>query len=120
MNVSIPVFNGFLFSARAKAEDLSNEIKRKQLQDLQDNVARDVRNGWLDTGKAFERLSVTRQLREQANLGLELAQSRYKMDSGRSSNIRKRNCKRPRPISRTRTRTTRISYRRFSWPIRWV
>ena len=82
MNVSIPVFNGFLFSARAKAEDLSNEIKRKQLQDLQDNVARDVRNGWLDTGKAFQRLSVTRQLREQADLGLKLAQARYKLGLG--------------------------------------
>jgi outer membrane protein len=79
VNVSIPVFNGFLFSARAKSADLGTEVKRKQLQDLQDNVARDVRNGWLDTGKAFQRLSLTRQLREQADLGLELAQARYKL-----------------------------------------
>ena len=82
VNVSIPVFTGFLFNARAKAADLSTDIKRKQLQDLQDNVARDVRNGWLDTGKAFQRLSVTRQLREQADLGLQLAQARYKLGLG--------------------------------------
>ena len=82
VNVSIPVFNGFLFSARAKSADLATEAKRKQLQDFQDNVARDVRNGWLDTGKAFQRLSVTRQLREQADLGLELAEARYKLGLG--------------------------------------
>jgi outer membrane protein len=82
VNVNIPIFNGFLFSARAKSADLATEVKRKQLQDLQDNVARDVRNGWLDTGKAFQRLSVTRQLREQADLGLELAQARYKLGLG--------------------------------------
>jgi outer membrane protein len=82
VNVSIPVFNGFLFSARAKSADLATEVKRRQLQDLQDNVARDVRNGWLDTGKAFQRLSVTRELREQADLGLELAGARYKLGLG--------------------------------------
>ena len=82
VNINIPVFNGFLFSARAKSADLSTEIRRKQLQDLQDNIARDVRNGWLDTGKAFQRLSVTQQLRQQANLGLELAQERYKLGLG--------------------------------------
>jgi outer membrane protein len=82
VNVNIPVFNGFLFSARAKSADLATDVKRKQLQDFQDNVARDVRNGWLDTGKAFQRLSVTQQLREQADLGLELAQARYKLGLG--------------------------------------
>ena len=62
VNINIPVFNGFLFNARAKTADLETEAKRKQLADLQNTVARDVRNRWLDTGKAYERLSVTRQL----------------------------------------------------------
>jgi outer membrane protein len=79
VNINIPVFNGFLFSARAKTADYGTELKRKQLQDLEDNVARDVRNAWLDSGKAFERLSVTQQLREQALLGLQLAEARYKL-----------------------------------------
>jgi outer membrane protein len=82
VNVNIPVFNGFLFNARAKSADLETEAKRKRLQDLQDNVARDVRNSWLDTSKAFERLSVTKQLREQAELSLELADARYKLGLG--------------------------------------
>jgi len=82
VNVTIPVFNGFLFNARAKTADLATEVKRKQLQDLEDNVARDVRNGWLDTGKAYQRLSVTKLLREEAGLALELATARYKLGLG--------------------------------------
>jgi outer membrane protein len=79
VNINIPVFNGFLFNARAKSADLETEMRRKKLQDLQDNVARDVRNSWLDTQKAYERLSVTKQLREQAALTLELAGARYRL-----------------------------------------
>jgi outer membrane protein len=79
VNINIPVFNGFLFNARAKSADLETEMQRKKLQDLQDNVARDVRNSWLDTQKAYERLSVTKQLREQAALALELAGARYRL-----------------------------------------
>jgi len=77
VNINIPVFNGFLFNARAKSADLETEMKRKKLQDLEDNLARDVRNTWLDTQKAYARLTVTQQLLEQANLALELAQARY-------------------------------------------
>jgi outer membrane protein len=79
VNINIPVFNGFLFNARAKSADLETEMKRKKLKDMEDNLARDVRNGWLDTQKAFARLTVTQQLLEQANLALELAQARYKL-----------------------------------------
>jgi outer membrane protein len=82
VNINIPIFNGFLFNARAKSADLETETQRKRLQDLQNNVARDVRNSWLDTQKAYERLSVTQQLRQQANLALELAQARYKLGLG--------------------------------------
>jgi outer membrane protein len=79
VNVSIPLFNGFLFNARAKTADLQTSIDRQKLTDLQDNIARDVRNSWQDSNRAFERLSVTRQLEEQASLALDLAQSRYNL-----------------------------------------
>src|SRR5208282_3935056 len=82
VNINIPVFNGFLFNARAKSADLETELRRKKLQGLQDNVARDVRNTWLDTGKAYERLTVTRQLQEQASLALQLAEARYRLGLG--------------------------------------
>jgi outer membrane protein len=79
VNINIPVFNGFLFNARAKAADLETTIARDHLADLQNTVARDVRNAWHDSSRAYERLSVTAQLREQANLALDLAQSRYNL-----------------------------------------
>jgi outer membrane protein len=82
ININIPVFNGFLFNARAKTADLETQAKQQRLQDLQNNIARDVRNAWLDTQKAYERLSLTQQLREQADLALELAQARYRLGLG--------------------------------------
>jgi len=82
VNINIPVFNGFLFNARAKAADLQTELNRQKLADLRNNIARDVRISWQDTARAFERLSVTQQLREQAALSLDLAQSRYNLGLG--------------------------------------
>jgi len=82
VNVNIPVFNGFLYSARAKTADLETAAARQKLTDERNNVARDVRISWQDSQQAFERLSVTKQLREQASLGLNLAQSRYNLGLG--------------------------------------
>jgi outer membrane protein len=79
VNVQIPLFNGFLNSARAKTADLQTQASHQRLLDLQNNIARDVRIAWQDSGRAYERLSVTRELKDQANLALELAQSRYKL-----------------------------------------
>lgn len=82
VNINIPIFNGFLYNARAKAADLQTEADRQKLLDARNNVARDVRNAWQDSRRAFERLSVTRQLREQASLALDLAQARYNLGLG--------------------------------------
>jgi outer membrane protein len=82
VNINIPVFNGFLYSARAKAADLQTEADRQKLLDARNNLARDVRNAWQDSRRAFERLSVTQQFREQASLALDLAQSRYNLGLG--------------------------------------
>jgi len=82
VNINIPVFNGFLYNARAKTADLQTEVARQKLLDLRNNVARDVRISWQDTKRAYERLSVTQQLREQANLALDLAQQRYNLGLG--------------------------------------
>jgi outer membrane protein len=82
VNINIPVFNGFLYNARAKTADLQTEVARQKLIDLRNNVARDVRVSWQDTKRAYERLSVTQQLREQASLALDLAQQRYNLGLG--------------------------------------
>ena len=82
VNINIPIFNGFLYNARAKAADLETDVQRQKLTDARDNIARDVRNAWEDSQRAYERLSVTQQLRQQANLGLDLAQARYNLGLG--------------------------------------
>jgi len=81
-NINIPVFNGFLYNARAKTADLQTEAAKQRLLDERNNIARDVRTAWQQSQQAFERLAVTQQLRDQANLGLNLAQARYKLGLG--------------------------------------
>jgi len=82
VNINIPVFNGFLYTTRVKVADLQTEANRQKLADLRNNIARDVRTSWQDTNRAYERLAVTRQFREQASLALELAQARYNLGLG--------------------------------------
>lgn len=79
VNVNIPVFNGFLYNSRAKVADLQTEIAKQKFADSRNNIARDVRTSWQQTNQAYERLAVTQQLSEQANLALNLAQSRYNL-----------------------------------------
>jgi outer membrane protein len=79
VNVEIPVFNGFLYSARAKTAALQADAARDRLRDLRNTVSRDVRTSWLTANADYERLSVTQQMLQQANLALELAQARYKL-----------------------------------------
>jgi outer membrane protein len=82
VNVNIPVFNGFLFNARAKTADLETEAAKQRLLEERNNIARDVRTAWQDSQSAYERLTVTKQLRGQASLGLDLAQARYNLGLG--------------------------------------
>ena len=79
VNVEVPIFNGFLYSARAREAALRAQAAQQQLRDLQDSIARDVRTGWLNAATAYQRLSVSQQLLQQANLALDLSQTRYKL-----------------------------------------
>jgi outer membrane protein len=82
VNVEIPIFNGFLFSAREHEAALRAQATQERLRDLRDRIARDVRTSWLNATTAYDRLAVTQQLLEQANLALNLAQARYKLGLG--------------------------------------
>ncbi len=79
VNVSIPVFNGFLYTAQAKEASLRAKAASEQSRDLRDQIVRDIRTSWLATNTAYQRVSVTAELLQQANLALALAQTRYKM-----------------------------------------
>jgi len=82
INVAIPVFNGYLFSARRAAARLRAQAEAERLRDLQDRIARDVRAAWADSTTAFQRLAVTDQFLKQASLALDLAQARYNLGLG--------------------------------------
>jgi outer membrane protein len=78
-NMSIPIFNGFLFSAQAKEASIRAQADSQQTRDLRDRIARDVRTAWLATNTAYQRISVTEELLKEANLALLLAQTRYRL-----------------------------------------
>jgi outer membrane protein len=82
VNVEIPIFNGFLFTAREREAALRAQATGERLRDLRDQISRDVRTSWLNATTAYDRLAVTQQLLEQSNLALNLAQARYKLGLG--------------------------------------
>jgi outer membrane protein len=82
VNIHIPVFNGFLFSARAAEARFRAQAAQESVRDLKDRVARDVRQAWLNVNSAFERENVAAKLLEQATLSLNLAQARYRLGLG--------------------------------------
>jgi outer membrane protein len=78
-NVSIPLFNGHQFGALRAEANAQAHAQQQYLQDLQNGIVRDVRKAWLESNAAFQRLSVTQQLLNQATQALDLAQQRYKL-----------------------------------------
>lgn len=78
-NVNIPIFNGHLFSALQSEATSRAQAENQYLRDLQNQIVRDVQTAWLNANSAFQRLSVTERLLDQANQALDLAQSRYSL-----------------------------------------
>lgn len=79
VNVNIPVFNGFLFSAQEQEAKLRAQADSEQSRDLRDSIVRDVRTAWLAANTAYRKVAVTEELLKEANLSLALAQTRYKL-----------------------------------------
>ena len=78
-NVTIPVFNGHLFSARKEAALQRAMESDQRLRDEQEQIARDVRVAWASSNDAYQRIDVTAQFLRQASLGVDLAQGRYNL-----------------------------------------
>ena len=76
-NVSIPIFNGHLFSARREAAYQRALESDQRLRDEQDRISRDVRVAWASAYDAYQRIDVTAQFLRQASLAMQLAQGRY-------------------------------------------
>jgi outer membrane protein len=79
VNMSIPIFNGFLFTAEASEASYRAKAAIQNTRDLRDRVVRDVRTAWLATNTAYQRVSVAQELAKEADLGLTLAQGRYQL-----------------------------------------
>jgi outer membrane protein len=77
--MSIPIFNGFLYSAQAKEASLRAQADSEQSRELKDRIVRDVRTAWLAANTAYESVAVGQELLKEANLALSLAQTRYQL-----------------------------------------
>jgi outer membrane protein len=79
VNVNIPIFNGFLYPARAREAALRSQAEQERLRDLKDRIANDVRTSWLNTQMAYSRIAVTQQFVDQTTLAVDLSQTRYQL-----------------------------------------
>jgi outer membrane protein len=79
VNMNIPIFNGFLYQAQAKEASVRAQAVSEQSRDLRDRIVRDVRTAWLAANTAYQRVGVTRELLNEANLALSLAETRYRL-----------------------------------------
>ncbi len=78
-NINIPVFNGFLFNARAQEAKLRANAAGEEVRNLRDVIARDLRTAVLNAQNAFQRIGVTQEMLDQSNMALDLSQARYKI-----------------------------------------
>src|SRR3954447_3549908 len=82
MNISVPIFNGGLFRARQTEAEMKAKAAAENVNDLQNRIARDVRVAFLSATTAYDRMALTKQLLQQAQLALDLAQTRYDLGLG--------------------------------------
>jgi outer membrane protein len=78
-NISIPVFNGFLYNARAQEAKLRANAAGEQVRNLRDVIARDLRTAVLNAQNAFQRIGVTQEMLNESNMALDLSEARYKI-----------------------------------------
>jgi outer membrane protein len=82
VNMTIPIFNGHLFAARATEAEYRAQVAEQLVRTVENRVSRDVQVAFLNASTAWQRLSVTQQLLNQATQSLDLAQSRYDLGLG--------------------------------------
>ncbi len=77
VNINVPIFNGFLYPARSREASLRAQAEQENLRDLKDKIGNDVRTSWLNAITAYNRIGVSQQFLDQANLAINLSQTRY-------------------------------------------
>jgi outer membrane protein len=81
-NVTVPILNGKLYSARRSEAELRAQAAEKDVQDLAIQVSEQVRLAWLEASTAFRRIDVTARLVAEAVQALHLARTRYDIGLG--------------------------------------
>ena len=82
VNVSVPLSNGGLLSARRAVASLAASAEQQHVRDLENVVSRDVRMASLDVHAAFRRLELAQQLQSHASDAADLAQARFENGLG--------------------------------------
>jgi outer membrane protein len=78
VNVNVPLFAGGLYKARRREAEYQAQAADETLRDEEDNIIRDVQVTKLNLEYSYQRLALTRQLLQNANEALQLAQARFK------------------------------------------
>ena len=77
VDLNLPIYTGGLYTARRKEAEYQARAADETLRDEEDNIIRDVQVTQLNLQYAYDRLALTRQLLQNANKALELAQARF-------------------------------------------
>ena len=78
LTLTVPLYAGGLYTARAKEAELRAQAASEAIRDLENNIIRDVRIAWLNSQNAYERYRISGDLLANARRAFELAQARYK------------------------------------------
>ena len=79
INVELPLFTGGLLSSRYKESILLAKSVQKEMQDVENQISKEVREAWLDSQFALKKIDETKMLLVTANEALDLASTRYKV-----------------------------------------
>ncbi len=79
VNLNLPIFTGGLYTARRREAQFQANAADETLRDEENNIIRDVQVTKFNLEYAFDRLALTRQLLQNANEALDLAQARFKV-----------------------------------------
>ena len=77
LNMTIPILNGGLFSERRAEAEEHAIAADADVSALSNEIARQVRDAWLEANTAVRRLDVSARLLAQTNEALRLSQTRY-------------------------------------------
>jgi outer membrane protein len=78
-NLSIPIFNGFRYSAESSAAHMQVRVDDERKRAKIEQIARDVKESWLSARTDLERVHVTQAMLTQTNTALDLAKTRYNL-----------------------------------------